>query len=416
MFFCLPFGHALALNFVVCPPVILAILFASFSLLFVRQKDVFFSVSDFSLLGLWFLLSSSFGLGSMSQTAVNHWIAYTVFLIVVYLGVGRAVNGLVENRPDFFFKITGMITFMLFFSCVYAIADWAFFLTTGSEIPMLRPEGGGNGMAAGYVRCRGFSGEPSGLANFILLWSPLAFWHLFSKHGSVIRKTIFLCVVCVAFFATFSTKGILTLASSLPFVLLFFAIKNGINPVRIMGVTLLAVVVVAIVVLSGLGDVLYEAIAPKFFGSEIYEARMSRGADVVNYIEGGHWIVGYGPASYVALVGRDGDTFLSGFAYLLGDSGILGMALFSLFLVSQLFFVRNLPSSGLKVVFTLTLYYVTTGEIIAPIHYSVGFYLVVILLHVAVRNQSRVWQKSLQDSVRNKAVFPSNPSRSFNNQ
>lgn len=141
---------------------------------------------------------------------------------------------------------------------------------------------------------------------------------------------------------------------------------------------------------------LYDAVAPKFFGSDIYEARMDRGMNVVDHIEGGHWLVGYGPASYVTLIGHDGETFLSGYAYLLGDAGIIGVAFFLLFLCAQLFFIKKLPYSGLKVVFCVTLYYIATGEIIAPMHYSVGVYLFIILLHAGVINKNRIWRNSIR--------------------
>ena len=392
MFFCMPFTHALALNFVVCAPVIMAIVFVCVSLLFVRTQNPYVRKSDFLLIALWALLSSSFGFGSMTQTSVNHWIAYTIFLLLTYFGCGRAINCLVGNHPAFFISILKVISFMLFFACLYGIADWLVFQFTGSEIPIFRPEGGGNGMAANIVRARGFSGEPSGLANFILLWAPLAFWHIFSRKGERFKKIIFSAVVCVAFVATFSAKGILTLLSSLPFLFLFLALRKGLNPLRIAGVVLFVAIVIGVIISSGLGEIMYDAIVPKFFGSDIYEARMSRGVNVVNYINGLHWLVGYGPASYVELIGHDGETFLSGFAYLLGDSGMFGVAFFLIFLVSQLFFIKDLPFPGLKVAFTLTVYYIATGEIIAPIHYSIGFYLVIVILHVSVFHKNKIWR------------------------
>lgn len=391
MFFCLPFTHGFAVNFVACPAVVCAGAFVFLGWLFVRSSHTWFSKSDFFIFGLWVLLCISFGFGTMSQTAINHGIAYTTFILICYLGGSRTIGILVEKDPKFWNKIMEMILFMLFFSCAYALIDWCVFLATGSEIPIPRALGGGNGSAAGVVRARGFSGEPSGLANFILMWSPLALWYLFSSKKNFLVKCSVLAVIVAAFFATFSAKGIISTLAVAPFVGGFLALKRGLNPTRIASVALVAVIAIAIVVVSGLGKTMFEAVAPKFFGSDIYNARFEQGANVVTLIEGFHWLVGYGPASYVTLVGHDGETFLSGFAYLLGDAGILGLSLFGAFLASQLLFVKKLKFSGLKCAFLLMLYFTATGEVIGPTHYSLSAYLAIALLHTAVVCQKKIW-------------------------
>ncbi|MBR6797514.1 MAG: hypothetical protein IKM45_02350 [Opitutales bacterium] len=396
MIFLLPFTHAFAVNFVLCLPVVTAILLFVVGTLCVRTTRNPFRTSDLFLLGLWVLLSVSIVFGTMTPTAINHWLAYTTFILVVYFGGGRVIAGLTERNPNFWNRMLTAITFMLLGACAYALVDWLFFLTTGSEIPLPRPEGGGNGSAAGFVRARGFLGEPSGLGNFILMWAPLAIWHIFSIGRSLTFRYLFLAVVIGAFLATFSTKGILTALSSLPVVVGFIALRKGLDLSRIVGILFLCLVGAFVVFVSGLGDVMYEAIAPKFFGSDVYNARFDRGMNVVNYIQGFHWFVGYGPASYVTLVGHDSEqSFLSGFAYLLGDGGLIGVTLFSLFLFSQLLLARKLKDQGLKITFFVTLYYIVVGEIVAPMHYGIGTYFIIILLHVAIQNQSRIFKNAV---------------------
>ena len=392
----LPFTHAFSVNFVLCLPVVTAILLFVVGTLCVRTTRNSFRTSDLFLLGLWALLSVAIVFGTMTTTAINHWLAYTTFVVVFYFGCGRVIAGLIESNPNFWNKMLTTITFMLFGACVYALADWSVFLATGSEIPLPRPEDGGNGSAAGFVRARGFFGEPSGLGNFILLWAPLAIWHLFSTGRSLVFRYLFLAVVIGAFLATFSTKGILTALSSFPVVFVFIALRKGFNLSRIVGILFLCIVGAVAVLASGLGDVMYEAIAPKFFGSDVYNARFDRGMNVVNYVQGIHWFVGYGPASYVTLVGHDSEqSFLSGFAYLLGDSGLVGVSLFSLFLLTQFLLARKLQNQGLKMTFWVTLYYIVVGEVVAPVHYGIGAYLIVILLHTAIQNQSRIFKSPI---------------------
>lgn len=392
----LPFTHAFSVNFVLCLPVVTAILLFIVGTLCVRTTRNSFRTSDLFLLGLWALLSVAIVFGTMTTTAVNHWLAYTIFIIVFYFGCGRVIARLIESNPNFWNKILTTITFMLFGACAYALADWAVLLATGSEIPLPRPEGGGNGSAAGFVRARGSFGEPSGLGNFILLWAPLAVWHLFSSGRSLVFRYLFLSVVIGAFLATFSTKGILTVLSSIPVVVVFITLRKGFNLGRIAGVLFLCLIGAVVVFASGLGDVMYEAIAPKFFGSDVYNERFDRGLNVINYVQGIHWFLGYGPASYVTLVGHDsGQSFLSGFAYLLGDSGLVGVFLFSLFLLTQFLLTRKLQNQGLKITFFVTLYYIVVGEVVAPVHYGIGVYLIVILLHAAIQNQSRIFKNPI---------------------
>lgn len=384
MIWCLPFTHALALNFVACPAIVCAILLsvlglgAHLSYSFVRK-------SDFFLFALWLLLSGSYFLGGQSSTAVNHWIAYTAFIVFGYFGVGRVTNSIVSVDIRFMEKIFKTISVMLVFTCFYGIVDWIFMVFTGMEIPIFRAEGGGVGNAVGYARARSFFGEPSGFSNFISVWAPVVLWYTFSR--SKLVGGVSLSVILPAFFLTFSAKGFLAVAFFFPIVLLFFAFRRGFRPERILFILLLSAIFLAVVSFSGIGGIIVDAIAPKFFGSDIYDARAMRGLAVVDLIRGIHWLVGYGPASYETLLGvnAEGASFLSGYAYLLGDAGILGLCLFLVFSISQLLFLKKIKRKGLALALFIAFYIQVAGEVVGPAHYTLSFYLCVVLIHLCSR-------------------------------
>ena len=399
MFFCLPFNHALAINFVACPSVVLAILFVGIGVMVARPTRAYFSNSDFLILGFWALLCVSFGFGTKTSTAINHWIAYATFILIVYFGCGRTIFALIENKPAFWNKILTTISVMIFITCVYGIVDWTVLFLTGSDIPIPRSMGGGYGSAAGVGRARSFLGEPSFLSNFLLAWVPLAFWYEFSQRGKYIWKTLFLVAVVAVFLLTFSVKGFCEVLFAAPVLIGIYLFKKGIRVERIIFFAVIALVVVAVLLATGFGQLLFDAVSVKFFGSDIANDRADRGLIILDLMSGYNWIFGYGPASYVTLTGGNtaggGTSFLSGVAYLLGDSGILGLTLFSLFLFVQLFFVKKLKIFGLKLAFAVTIYTSAAGEIIEPTHYSPSLYLMIILLHAAVAYQDRIWKKPL---------------------
>lgn len=410
MFFCLPFNNALALNFVACPSVVFAILFAAAGLITGMPLRKMFVGSDFLLLAFYALISASFVFGTMTQTAVNHWIAYTVFIVVIYFGCGRAINGIVSVYPQFWESIMKTICVILFFTCAYGIADFALLNITGTEIPIFRAEGGGYGSAAGFSRARSFLGEPSFLANFILAWGALAFWYVFSSPQKRILKLIFTGVVSTAFCLTFSAKGIFEVLFISPILILTFVVKNGVRPGRLLGgIAVFAAGIIALCV-SGFGETLWEAISVKIFGTDIANSRLERGMIVFDLMEGKNWLVGYGPASYVTLTGRTdaggGVSFLSGVAYLLGDSGLIGLTLFFSFLGIQAFFARKLKDFGLKVAFFVTIYTSVASEFIEPTHYSPSLYLMIILLHVAIHRQKQIAPKNYPPIFVGERGFP----------
>lgn len=305
---------------------------------------------------------------------VNHLLAYFASFINFYISILLLfyLNG------DYFIpeKIEERITWVLLFSCIFAIVEFIakniFFIDFDRIVPHPSVEQM-NALALGdifkSIRARGLSEEPGHFAFMIDLFLPLAIHYLFFSGVCLLKRSLKIAIVAifvVTIILTFSTAAFFALPVGLFIAFAYFRkhLVSYLPQIVIAGILLFG----SALVLDSYFPIVTQLaldIDQKTSNSGSMDDRSMRSYLFQNYYSKApilNKVIGYGPSGYLrAGMEADADSFLVLYQTFTFEAGILGMLLFTGFLWFIFAFIR-------KIIFPLN-FFLFYSFILGIIHY-----------------------------------------------
>lgn len=381
----MPFTSAFCISSSLSWPLILGSIATLFILLYLLSGKRIYNTNAKSLyLVLLFLLTValSFFINDVLNPpeslvfgkTINHLFAYFASFINFYVTTLFLFNLNTDTvSPS---QTTKVIMWVLFSSCIFAIVEFiaknVFSVDFDQIIPHPSVENM-NALALGdifrSIRARGLSEEPGHFAFMIDLFLPLAVYHLFFSEECDFPKWVkisFVVVFVITIFLTFSTAAFVVLPVSLFITFMYFRkyLVKHLNKIFI-GAGLL---VLFAVVLDNYVPIITQLaldIDQKTSSSGSMDDRTSRADLFKIYFSNAPLInklIGYGPSGYLrAGLAAESDSFLVLYQTFLFESGIIGMLIYTLFL---LFVLAQIP----KIVFPLN-FFLLFSFIMGGLHY-----------------------------------------------
>lgn len=287
--------------------------------------------------------------------SINHLFAYIATFINFYISSLFLLN-LNSDRinPN---KIATLITWILFFSCIFAIVEFvaknAFQVDFDRIIPHPSVEKM-NALALGdifkSIRARGLSEEPGHFAFMVDLFLPIAAYYLYFSHQckfSKSTKIVFVFVFVITIIITFSTAAFFALPIGLFISFGYFKkhLLTYLPQIIFAGILLLC----SAIILDNYFPIITQLaldIDQKANNSSSMDDRSLRSylfqmyfikAPIINKL------IGYGPSGYLrAGMEADSDSFLVLYQTFIFESGIIGFLIFISFLWVVFLNIRNI--------------------------------------------------------------------------
>jgi hypothetical protein len=381
----MPFTSAFCISSSLSWPLILGSIATVFILLYLLTGKRIYNTNSKSLyLVLLFLLTIALSFfindilnppeSLVFSKAINHLFAYFASFVNFYVSTLFLFNLNSETVSPT--QITKTITWVLFFSCIFAIVEFiaknVFSIDFDQIVPHPSVENM-NALALGdifrSIRARGLSEEPGHFAFMIDLFLPLAVYYLFFSGECRFSKWVkisFVVVFFITILLTFSTAAFVVLPVSLFATFMYFRkyLVKHLNKIFI-GAGLLVLFAVVLDSYVPIITQLALDIDQKTSSSGSMDDRTSRADLFKIYFSNAPFLnklIGYGPSGYLrAGLAAESDSFLVLYQTFLFESGIIGMLIYALFLF---FVLSQIP----KIVFPLN-FFLLFSFIMGSLHY-----------------------------------------------
>lgn len=381
----MPFTSAFCISITFSWPVIVSTICTFFILCFLLlgKKIHIFKPTAIALISIFLIhISVSFFYNNILKThssfilskSLNHLFAYITTFINFFVSVLLILY--LNRNPSFFLKIFNLLTWILLFSCIFAIIEFTLKNVYSIDFDSYIPHPAFERMSAvalgdvfKSIRARGLSEEPGHFAFMINLFLPLAVYYLFfsNKCNFLLHiKILFILIYTIALILTFSTAAFFTLPVGLLISFAFF--YKNLTKYLPQIITFSIVIIVGAIILDIYFPILTQLafdIDQKTSNSASMDDRTMRFLLFQTYFNKApilNKIIGYGPSGYLHVgLQPESESFLVLYQTFIFESGILGICIFSTFLFNILIYLR-------KIIFPLN-FFLFFSFVLGILHY-----------------------------------------------
>ncbi|NDV64969.1 hypothetical protein [Bacteroides sp. 224] len=333
--FCSVFTNAFAVSSFVNIPTFISLILCVVFFCHVKWHKIILKPSLLYI--IWAILTFSLFLFSEANKALNHWVMWTWSFFIFYFVVKKTLLYVISLSSVFFYKIFNVLSFTVFFASVFAIFEFFAVNFSGIDLNLYIPRGSVEEyqpLALTFIRARSFMEESGQFSFFLECFAPISIGWIFinSKKKKVVR-IIYVSVVVISLFVTFSAYGFVALLMSLIVFFYYFIVYSESAAVFFKKTFFILIsIVLASLFLSTFIDQALEVVNIKLDGSTSMNERTSRFEGILPYLKGVNLFIGYGPAAHETLgIG----SFISSYLVVLMSTGILGLILFVTFLINH---------------------------------------------------------------------------------
>ena len=359
----LSFVNGFAYNSFITIPFFASLTFVFFYLNKVNRIRSIRSSASVLLFLYWLLFTCSFLVVSTGEKCLNQYLMWSYSFLVYYfffkyLLIGYFKEEFVRS------KILKALAFGVILTSLFVVFEFVSKNFLGLPIDNYIPRGKLDEMNSenllGGVRCRGLTEESSHLGFYLLSLCPISFFWIIRYVKKKVMRLLLIFLICLSILFSFSSGAYAISLFTLLMYLNSYIKKHNVF------INLIIIILLSTFVLSFYTDsIFFQTIAMKFDENSISgQDRWSR-IEALNYLKDMHWVIGYGPAAYSTL---RIPSFISLVVGVLMNTGIIGMILMILFMVSVYKDIRRIDDeflrTSIKIAFLNCCLFFTFGDLI----------------------------------------------------
>lgn len=329
-----------------------------FSQVKIQRRDNYF------LALFWVVLTFSSILFSRGSKCFNHYIMWSFSFFVFYYVFKALVLYLLDFKTKLLPTIFNTLSLSVFLASIFAIIEFVLINSFGITLENIVPRGTVEEytpLAFNYIRARSFMEESGQFALFLEIFAPITTVWIFINVKYKIIRYLYISVVIISLFLSFSAFGLVAFAIAL-LIYLGYLISSAKNMNSFLVKLFLICVVFALIIIifSYFLEMAYQIIVTKLDSDNAsLSDRTSRVDGLEYFLTGINLIIGYGAAAFSTL---NIPSFISLYIGILMSTGILGVGLFFCFLLKSFKSMLKIRDKRMRWAFV-------TAFVISSIHF-----------------------------------------------
>ena len=295
------------------------------------------------------------------EKTINQYILWIFSFLFFYFALRNSLCIILDTKRYFIKNVFTSLFYVVLFASLFAIAEFSLVNFGGIDLAKYIPRGTVSEytpLALLYIRARSFMEESGQFALFLECLAPIAIAYCSLKYNKIVTF-IYLTVIVLSMLVSFSAYGFVALVICFFIYIYYIATSKKTNNLTLIRLFLILTFLFVLLYALGLFDLLFNIISSKLDPdqSSSYNDRQDRVISLSNYFYGINLFIGYGAGAYSSL---NISSLVSFYVGILLNTGILGILLYSLFIITQARMIFRIEELRFKAAFFMSFVIATT--------------------------------------------------------